>query len=375
MTKLVLGCVVVSVVLIAAVTILLVDAGPEEPPRFSTISSAIEDGAEILDADKHGAITLTANGNVRGYTRDGLLVWERSFDRYEPNRRALLAASASCVARCPAAFLNLSSGYEGVGGADPAGSISRALSEGEMSLLAVIDSESVFASASTATGTTLRTITSTDPDRPSAPTLENVGIPGPGYVGIARDVDRAVVGAIGGDPPDGAARVRAISGERGGWTTAGAAIPEIESANACISPDGRWIGIASTRIRIARFGERAGDKIGAGISRGTCAIDDRGISAVVQNREGPGDVIALRYSHRGKTLWRRKLGRVRIVSDADAVNFVARSDGSELTTVIDATTGKLLLEQKLRANVFAADDGALVTANRAGFPAWVDLGQ
>lgn len=375
MTKLVIACAAVTAVLVVAVLFLLVMSEPEQPPRFTTISSAIEDGAEILAADNFGAITLTANGKVRGFTRDAELVWERSYERYEPNKRALLGARATCIERCPAALLTLPSGYEGVGGADPDGSLARTLTNEQMSLLAVIDPASVFASAETATGTTLRTITSTDAGRPSAPTVENVGIPGPGYVGIAREIDRAVVGAIGGDPPEGAARVRAISSERGRWTTAGAAIPEVESANMCISPDGRWIGIASTGIHVARFGERPGERLGPGIARGTCSIDTRGISAVVQSGPAEGNVVALRYSHRGKLVWRRNLGGVRIVSNADAVNFVARSEASGLTTVINASSGKLLLERKLRANLFASDDGALVTANRAGQPTWIDPGR
>lgn len=375
MTKLVFACVVVSAALVVAVMFLLVVSEPEQPPRFSTLSSAIEDGAEILDADENGAITMTANGNVRGVSRDGAVVWERSFERYEPNKRDLIGARATCVEKCPAALLDLPSGYEGVGGADPAGSIARALTDGDMSLLAAVDSTTVFAAAPTATGTTLRTIIATDPERPSAPTLENVGIPGPGYVGIAPTTDRAVVGAIGGDPPAGAARVRAISGERGKWTTAGESVREIESANICISSDGKWIGIVSTGIRVARFGEEPGEQLGSAIERGTCTIDARGISAVVQASENQGDVVGLRYSRQGKLVWRRALGRVRVVNDADAVNFVARADGSEQTTVLEASSGKLLLEQKLRANVFASDDGALVTANRAGVPTWIKPGR
>lgn len=375
MTRLVAGCVAATAVLLVAVTLLLVMSESERPPRFTTLSDAIENGAEVLDADSSGAVTLTANGKVRGYSREGAQLWERSFKRYEPNKRTLLGARATCVVRCPSALIELPSGYEGVGGADAAGSLARTLTADGMSLLAVIDANSLFASSPTPNGTTLRTLTATDPSRPSAPTLENVGIPGPGYVGLARDIDRAVVGSIGGDPPAGAARVRAIGLDGKSWRTEGPAIPEVESANTCISPDGRWIGIASTGIFVARFGQRPGRRLGSAIARGTCAIDTRGISVVAQASETSAAVIALRYSHRGQLIWRRQLGPVKILSDADAINFVARSDATGTTTVLDAASGKVLLERNLSANLFAADDGALVSADRAGRPTWIETTQ
>lgn len=375
MTKLVVGCIAVTAALVVAVMLLLVMSEPEQPPRFTTLSDAIENGAEVLAADSAGAVTLTANGKVRGFSRDGAQLWERSYKRFEPNKRALLGARATCVVSCPSALIELPSGYEGVGGADPAGSLARTLTTENMSLLGVIDTNSLFASAETANGTTLRTVTATDPSRPSAPTLDNVGIPGPGYVGIAREVDRGVVGSIGGDPPSGAARVRAIDITAGSWTTEGPAIPEVESANICISPDGRWIGIASTGVFVARFGSRPGPRLGPRIARGTCAVDTNGISSAVQQSDTASEVVAQRYSHRGKLVWRRQLGAVKILSDADAINFVARSDASGATTVLDAITGEVLLERKLPQNLFAADDGSLVTADRSGRPSWIKLTQ
>lgn len=375
MTKLVVGCIAVTAALVAVVLLLLVTSEPEQPPRFTTLSDAIENGAEVLAADSSGAVTLTANGKVRGFTRDGAQMWERRFERFEPNKRALLGARANCVVRCPSALIELPSGYEGVGGADPAGSLARTLTTENMSLLGVIDANSLFASSGTANGTTLRTVTATDPSRPSAPTLENVGIPGPGYVGIARELDRAVVGSIGGDPPAGAARVRAVGLDAGSWKTEGPAIPEVESANICISPDGRWIGIASTGVFVARFGARPGARLGPRIARGTCSIDTRGISSVVQVSETASEVVAQRYSHRGKLVWRRQLGAVKILSDADAINFVARTDASGATTVVDAVSGEVLLERELPPNLFAADDGSLVTADRSGRPTWIEIAQ
>ena len=326
MTRFVVVCLCVTAVAMIAVVAMVVVAGPERPPRFTTISSAIEQGAEVLDADENGAVTMTANGRIRGFTRNGEQLWERKFDRYEPNKRVLLEARATCTVECPAALLELPTGYEGVGGADPAGAMSRALSNDDMRLLAASAPNELFARAPANNGSTLRTVFANDLAQPTSPTVKNVGVLGPGYVGIAAGGGHGVVGSLISDPDDKPARIQAIEGEAGSWKPVGPAIPDIESANACISADGERIAVVSDRLRVGEFGERLDQTFGPAISRGTCTIDDEGVSAVMLPRDPANGLIAARYDFKGRELWNRELGPVRVISDSDAKNFVVRNE-------------------------------------------------
>lgn len=373
MKRLLAVCAVISVVALVGLVIGLVLSEEEQAPRFTTITEAIEDDAAILDADRHGAITLTANGRVRGFNRSGEKLWERRFSRYEPNNRVLLDARATCVERCPQAFVRLPTGYESLGGIDRSRSLARAMTDGEMQLLAAISTAAVFVAAPTETGTALRTLTAMDTQRPSAPTERSIPIAGPGYVGVAANADRAVVGSIGGDPPGGAARISSLQASAGVWKLAGRPIPEVESANACISADGKMTAIASTRVRVAAFGRAPSMTLGRRISRGTCSIDSRGVTVAIISSDRDDDVTAVRYAFDGRQIWKRDLGNVRLLSDADAANLVVRSATSGVVTVLDGTSGEKLLEEPLGENTFAADDGALVTADRKGRPTWVDV--
>lgn len=371
MTKFIVACIAVTVVGIVAVAGIVVISGPERPPRFTTISSAIEEGAEVLAADKDGAVTMTANGRIRGFSRAGEKLWERKFDRYEPNKRVLLEARATCAVKCPAALLELPTGYEGAGGADPAGSLSRALSNGDMQLLAAAAPAELFARAPTNNGSTLRTIFTTDLNQPTAPTEQNVGVAGPGYVSVAAGGGRGVVGSLVSDPAGKPARIQAIEGSAGDWNPVGPAIPDIESANACISADGSRIAIASDRLRAGEFGSKPDRTYGPALSRGSCTIDGSGLSALMLPRGAASGLIAARYDFDGRQLWRRELGAVRVISDADAKYFVVREESTSVTSVLDVVNGRKVFEAELPPNLFAADDGSLVTANRSGTPTWV----
>lgn len=371
MTKFVVACLTVTVVAIVGVVAMVVVSGPERPPRFTTISTAIEEGAEVLAADKYGAVTLTANGRVRGFSRNGEKLWERKFDRYEPNKRVLLGARATCSLKCPAALLELPTGYEGVGGADPAGALSRALSNDDMRVLAAAAPNELFGRAPANNGSTLRTVFANDINQPTAPTVKNVDVVGPGYVGIAADGGRGVVGTLVSDPDDKPARIQAIEGKNGDWKPVGPAIPDIESANACISADGSRIAIASDRLRAGRFGSTPDQTFGPAISRGSCSIDDRGVSAVMLPRDPTGGLIAARYDFDGRELWRRELGAVRVVSDSDTKFFVVRNESTRMTSVFDVIDGRRVLDEELPANLYAADDGSVVVADRSGTPTWV----
>lgn len=373
MTKFVVACLSVTAVAIVAVVAMVVVSGPENPPRFTTISSAIEQGAEVLDADENGAVTMTANGTVRGFSRNGEQLWERKFDRYEPNKRVLLEARATCTVECPAALLELPTGYEGVGGADPAGAMSRALSNDDMRLLAAASPNELFARAPANNGSTLRTILANDLAQPTAPTVKNVGVLGPGYVGIAAGGGRGVVGSLTTDPDDKPARIQAIEDEAGNWRPVGPAIPDIESANACISADGERIAVVSDRLRVGEFGEELNQTFGPAITRGTCSIDDEGVSAVMLPRDPLNGLIAARYDFKGRELWNRELGPVRVINDSDAKNFVVRSEPTQMTYVYDVVEGRRLFDNELPPNLFASDDGSLVTADRSGEPTWVSV--
>ncbi len=373
MNRLLAVCAVFSAVALVGLVLGLVLSDEERAPRFTTITDAIENDAEILDADRHGAITLTANGRVRGFNRSGEELWERRFDRYEPNNRVLLDARAICVERCPQAFVRLPTGYSSLGGIDRAQSLARAMTDGEMQLLTAISTSAVFVAAPTETGTALRTLTATDTQRPSAPTERSIPIAGPGYVGVAAKASRAVVGSIGGDPPSGAARISWLQATGDVWKSSGRSIPEIESANACISADGKLTAIASTRVRVARFGRPPSITLGSRISRGTCSIDSRGVTVAIISSDQDDEVTAVRYAFDGKQIWRRDLGNARLLSDADAANLVVRSAASGIVTVVDGTSGKTLVEEPLGENTFAADDGALITADRKGRPTWVNV--
>lgn len=373
MTRFVALCLAVTAIAMTVVIVLAVLAGPESPPRFTTVSSAIEEGAEVLAADQEGAVTLTANGRIRGFARSGAKLWERKFDRYEPNKRVLLPARATCVLKCPAALLELPTGYEGVGGADPAGAMSRTLSNDGMGLLAVAAPNELFGRAPVNNGSTLRTVFTTDIDQPTAPTVRNVDIAGPGYIGLALDGGRAVVGSLASDPDEKPARIQAIEGSNGEWGAVGPAIPDIESANACITADGAKIAIASDRLRVGEFGAKPDRVIGPAISRGTCTIDDSGVSAVMVARDPTDGLFAARYDFRGRELWRAELGPVRVINDSDAKFFVVRNESTELTSVYDVVDGKRVLDEELPPNLFAADDGALVVADRSGNPTWISV--
>lgn len=341
-------------------------------PRYSAVTDSIDEGAQILAADKYGAITLTANGNLRGFNRSGKQIWKRSFDRYDNPSNVAVGATAICAAKCPSAIVKLPSGYVGVGGADVSGSIARTLTSSDLKLITTYGDNSLFADRPEQSSSILQFLAGAGKTS-TAPTARKIDIPGVAYIGVPPGSNRAIVGSVGDNPPKEAVQLRSLQRDGMTWKQVGPAIPGIASTNPCIAADGKNIGWVGDRIHFAKFGGASRKPYGPAATSGTCTIDSTGITAVLVPVEQTLGVRLIRFTLYGKELWNHKLGRVDVLSNADAKNVVVRIQAGYRVTSINAKTGRVIYETDQPEKPYVADDGSLVQANRKGTPTWLPV--
>jgi hypothetical protein len=372
MIKFLYGCAAFTVIAAVFAIVSAISGGPATNPRYSAVTESIDQGAAILAADKYGAITLTANGNLRGFERSGKLVWERSFDRYDNPSGVAQGATAICADKCPSAMLKLPNGYVGVGGADPSGSVARALTASDLKLIATYGDRSVFADQPEQSSSVLQFMTGAG-RVPIAPTVRKIPIPAVAYMSIPPGTDRAVIGSVGDDPPKAAVRLRSLQRVGVTWKQVGPSIAGIASTNACIAADGQHIGWVADRIYFAKFGESSSVPHGPPATSGNCTIDSEGITAVLVPVNQKIGVRLVRFTLDGRELWNHRLGGVDVLSGGDAVNVVVRVQAGYRVSVINARSGLVVYTTDQPDKPYAADDGSLVQAIRKGTPSWLPV--
>lgn len=364
MLKFVYGCLAFTAVALVGFIIAASEQqhfrGFNDPMAF-----ALMEGADVLVADRSGAVTQTGDGKVFGFNAGGEKQWNTSFDRFAgqgaaPRTIDVPDASAKCSIACPSSLVTLPDEIVGEGSADPGGALTRALAGRPARILAALEPNEALAAV----------------DEPSTlsflkrSTEKPLGIADPGYVGLDAKQQRAVVGAVSGT----SGRIYSLERDGSGWNVVGEPGRQQQLRNACISRDGSWIGSAGGTFEVRRFGAADSFTVGPQVATGTCTIDPGRITIVYSPADAPTTVVAARYDFDGRRLWVRKLGANTLLSSADAATIVVRGGPSGTTVGIDARSGREIYRHDLKSKPFVATDGSIVTADRHGTPTWQVVG-
>ena len=373
MTRFIKGCIAFSLIALVVVIVLAINEDEPSFVRYNYVNESINQGALVLAVDSQGAITQTATGVVRGYKLNGEAVWEQSFTRFDSATNAVRSARAQCTTACPSAFLTLPERTIGVGGADPTGSLARALAGGESQLVQTIDDDSLFVNRNESSTTGLFTMFASSP---GAPTQVSTGLRGAAYVGLSGDRKVAVAGLAGDDSAGAGLRLRQLKRSGASWRASGDSLALSKNANACISPRGNYTGIVDDQLRIVGEFDGSSRSVGPKVESGTCTIGDDGAVTLIHNPRGDTQtIVATRFSSSGKQRWSREHRGARLVSKAGALFYAVRDQTGRLS-VFDAASGKPLLNDPL-VGVPPGGGGlgigldAIVRADRKGQPTWL----
>jgi hypothetical protein len=367
MLKLVYGCLAFTAIALVVIIITARDErgshGFNDPMAYALIG-----GADVLAADRNGAITQTGNGVVRGFNAGGEKVWETTFDRFagsaaQPGVTNVPDAAASCAGDCPAAAVTLPEGVKTFGGMDPGSELERTVAGLNLNVLAAFAPNAILASD-------LSTVPDSQLHWIAGNSDKSLDVFDPSYAGVDGDGDRAIIGAAKG--LDG--RLYPIKRSGDTWVVAGPEIRQHALRNACISRDGNWVGSAGERIEVRRFGGENVTTVGPPVVTGNCTIDSSGITAVYGVPDSESIIRVTRFTLDGRVIWKKSLGANKLVSHADASSIVVRGGANGTTTAIDARTGEQTFQHALPDEPYVATDGSIVTADRHGNPIWQVVG-
>lgn len=360
MLKLVYVCLAVSAVALTALVVSSASQGPPFRGTTAAMARALQDQARILDADETGAITQTGNGIVAGFRRGETEPdWEIKFARFPDSDRgswdtAPGNAAAWCAGDCPGALVQIGSRYQAHGGAAPALAEKLNTSGSDAYILDILSPSGAFARIAGEL-TLLR-----------GQDAQTLPVKNPS-VAIASGSGRRV---IAGSAVGQTGLISRTIQDGGKWKATAPTLSEPNLQNLCISPDGRWVGATSHRLLLMSFVGSTAIDAGNPISAGVCRADSTGFTFAVNPPDDPSRVSAVRFTHDGRRLWARSFGAQRLLSPSGLPVIVTRSPDNTVT-VVDATTGQVRFKHSATGQVFVGDDGAIVTADRAGQPEWM----
>lgn len=365
MLKLVYACLALSALALA----LLIGTSLKQKNYFrgttAEMMRTLEDDAQVLAADKLGAVTQTGNGIVAGYRRgQSKPLWEFRFTRF-PDVRGQSGWSQTgenaivwCAAACPSAFVQLAGATRAQGRAST--EVARSLNRDRARILKVFGPDEVLADASGEL--TWYFGAKSDP----------IGVSAPSVVEASADSRRVIVGGVGG----GGAALHRLERTGDGWRSAAPELEEANLRNICISADGRRIGGVSNRTFYLGFTGREAQSVGGEVVGGRCRVSGRGLTTIVNPQVQPQDIEVNHFDFNGKRRWTRQLSRLRLISPTGSPLVVARTPNNELT-VIDASTGEQLASPSRRSHIMSTTfphvgaDGSIVVADRHGRPEWI----
>lgn len=373
MLKLVYSCLALSAV---ALVVLIVSAAKQPETRhddYQELTNALVQTADVLAADRTGAITQTGNGVVSGYRRGSIdPVWTVRFDRFtsEGDPPAIVSneASARCAGDCPSALVATGSRLEAYGGASRAltGQLAKQGVTAE-ALRDVIDRERAVALVAPVDATGARRLSEISPrgQLQMSPTTPEIA-PSAVYT------DAAGTRAISGADDRGTGILERLVRSGGQWREAAPSLRIPSLQNLCISDDGRWVGAVGRRFWLMSIDDPNPIVTGNPVPRGNCRADSRGFTFVVNRGDQRGTISAVRLTHDGRRIWAQSFGRQQLISPPGSPLIVVHAQDNTLTAV-DAATGVERLKRRVDEPAFVAADGAIVTANRKGQPSWVTL--
>lgn len=366
MLKLVYGCLAISLVALAALMMISSGGSKHYHGVTSSMIDAVTEGALVLDADAHGAVTQTGNGRLSGWTRDGRRIWSMRFTRFPAEAQRSFAspakdAVADCAGDCPAAIVRLGDDSRAFGGAGIGlAETFSALSPRSSDVLTVPTHDRAW----------LRT---GDGDRTRPGLLSIVArqtqvlpLTSPQVVLEAVSGRRALVATASG-------RVGTIHrlvrrGEK--WQRAGATISERGMQNVCFSSDGRYFATISDKIEIRRWDGRVLGRSAKPVNGGVCTIGPGGVSAVSNPQAEPGTLRLSRWTLRGEPRWSHSLGARRLLSRGGSRFAVTHAPGDVLK-IWDMFSGAVVTERRVPQPPLVGADGSTVVATRDGTPIWL----
>ncbi|MFT4049833.1 MAG: hypothetical protein QM648_08345 [Solirubrobacterales bacterium] len=367
MLKLVYACLAVSFIALVVLIVSASDGGHAfrgtTKPMYDTLTSS----AEILAADKNGAITQTGNGLVAGYRRGGTsAAWTFKFDPFANADEmswndAVPTADSWCAGACPSAIVGFGARYSAHGGASAA--LANTLSAQNTGLLQPLVFTSANAGFARLGG--VRNASSTLVQIKDS-VVTTLPVEAPSVV-VA---DKSGARIASGSPNDQGGELDRLELADGKWTSAAPSLAESGLRNICISSDGRWVGAISHRALLMAFADTNPIVAGNPAAGGICTADSGGFTVVVNPADHPNFVAAARYTHDGRRIWARTFGAQRLLSPTGSPLIVtATTDGH--VTAIDSVTGKVELQQRFSGPAFVTADGSIVTTGREGKPVWL----
>jgi hypothetical protein len=370
MLKLVYGCLAVS--LIACIFLFVAASGNQDGFHGTTkvMSDALVQGATVLDADAHGAVTQTGNGRIRGYVRGGGEQWSTSFDPFEegptnPYGAGQIEAHAWCTGSCPNAITQIDGAFtdHGNAGARLAAKLT-SMQLTDKSILALTLPNVALVTTGTPPNQKLLSVLNDS--------VTDVGVANPSVATVDRNYDHAIVGSARGNVGF-LTRLTWESGKE--WKILEPRLREVGLRNSCLSDNGISAGMVANRVRQFEFFKQPGHSLGPAVGSGTCSIDNEGVTAIYTQLTNTAQLESARYSTTGKRVWLHKFaGGERLISGSSSAYVVVQGQGG-LVTALDSVTGRIAFQKHINGVPFVARDGSIVTANRKGEPQWLFAGK